>query len=348
MVAFLDTSPVFAQGKGDHNKKGNKKKADDPPKVADQFCWRNSYGRGAGTIPSGCAAGSENDAGLCYGTCKAGYKGVGPVCWGHCPAGWTDHGVGCTKPAPYGRGGGYPWQFGDALNDSGMLGRCRAANPSGCEMDGAIAYPTCKPGFRKIGCCICSPSCPEGFTDTGATCVKTSYGRSAGTIPNGCAAGQQNDAGLCYKNCNAGYSGIGPVCWGNCPGNMPNGCGAGCANTAAACTNKVTDQVLSVVELVANVAMAATTGGAANAAKTGGKAAAASGVAATKAASKGISKEAARAALVKASKSTGKALTEQQLQQASAAASGEDWDPYSLDPTGIAAIVKAYNHSTCP
>ena len=72
------------------------------------------------------------------------------------------------------------------------------------------------------------------------------------------------------------------------------------ANTAAACTAKVSDQVLSVVELVANVALAATTGGAGNAAKAGGKAAA-----------------------------------------------GEDWDPYSLDPTGIAAIVKAYNHSTC-
>src|SRR5271170_7621512 len=43
---------------------------------------------------------------------------------------------------------------------------------------------------------------------------KDSYTRGVGTIPpEACGAGQENDAGLCYKKCAAGYHGIGPVCW---------------------------------------------------------------------------------------------------------------------------------------
>ncbi len=54
------------------------------------FKWKfkKSYGRGVGTIPTGCDGGKENDAGLCYKECKDGYKGVGPVCWKSC-SGYT-------------------------------------------------------------------------------------------------------------------------------------------------------------------------------------------------------------------------------------------------------------------
>ncbi|QJR16267.1 hypothetical protein [Usitatibacter palustris] len=342
-VTFAVSLAPEANAKNGGKEHKTKKEPAKPAEPAPQFCWRDSYGRGAGTIPSGCGSG-QNDAGLCYNNCNAGYTGVGPLCWPHCPPGFSDHGVGCTKPAAYGRGGGYPWHGADGFSDSGMLSRCRAANPAGCEMDGAIAYPVCKPGFRKIGCCICSPSCPAGFTDTGATCVKASVGRGVGTVPTSCAQGQQNDAGLCYPNCKAGYSGVGPVCWGNCPAGMTVGCGMGCANTSKACQGAVTDQALTVVELVATIALAVPTGGASVAAKAAAKT---SAVAATKAASKGLTKEAVRAALLKASKDTGKALTQAQLEEAVRASTGEDWDPYSLDPTGIAQIVKAYNHKTC-
>src|SRR5690349_11168099 len=80
-----------------------------PAALADTFCWKNSNGRGVGTIPTNCG-GKENDAGLCYTKCPANYKGVGPVCWQNCPSGYSDFGVGCSKPAPYGRGAGYPWK----------------------------------------------------------------------------------------------------------------------------------------------------------------------------------------------------------------------------------------------
>jgi len=36
-------------------------------------------------------------------------------------------------------------------------------------------------------------------------------------MPNQCKDGDQLDAGLCYKDCEANYTGVGPVCWGTCP-----------------------------------------------------------------------------------------------------------------------------------
>jgi hypothetical protein len=134
-------------------------------------------------VGTDCGA-KEHDAGLCYPKCASGMKGVGPVCWQQCPSGYSDHGVGCTKPAAYGRGAGYPWKFGDALNDNGMIARCEAAQGRGrCEKNGLIYYPKCKAGFHNVGCCVCSPDCPSGMGDSGATCLKKSAGRGVGTAP---------------------------------------------------------------------------------------------------------------------------------------------------------------------
>jgi hypothetical protein len=135
-------------------------------------------------IGTDCGPNLEYDAGLCYPKCKAGMKSVANLCWGSCPSGYPDHGVGCSKPAPYGRGAGYPWKGGDGLNDNGMFARCRAENPAGCEKDGLIVYPVCKPGFHKVGCCICSPNCPAGLTDTGATCLKRTENRGTASSPS--------------------------------------------------------------------------------------------------------------------------------------------------------------------
>src|SRR5258706_11502430 len=139
----------------------------------------------APAIGTDCPAGRELDAGLCYPKCASGMKGVGPVCWQNCPSGMTDHGVGCTKAAPYGRGAGYPWKFGDSLNDSGMYHRCEADHgKGGCDKDGAIVYPKCRAGYHKVGCCICSPDCPSGMTDSGATCVKNTANRGTASSPS--------------------------------------------------------------------------------------------------------------------------------------------------------------------
>jgi hypothetical protein len=152
-----------------------------------------SYGRGVGTIPtitSTCGAGQDWDAGLCYPTCAPGYTGVGPVCWQICPPGYADTGAFCQR-------------------DLQII----SANNSGCPW-----YDVCGLTFAP-GCSVC----PPGYINDGCTCrippetlVKSSYGRGAGSIPtivSTCGGGQDLDAGLCYPSCEAGYHGVGPVCW---------------------------------------------------------------------------------------------------------------------------------------
>jgi len=89
-----------------------------------EFCWRDSYGRGVGTIPSTCGT-LEKIGLLCYPPCPAGYSRNGFDCHQNCPvdSGWDDQGLFC-RLAEYGRGGGYPWNFGDDLNSDGMFSRC--------------------------------------------------------------------------------------------------------------------------------------------------------------------------------------------------------------------------------
>jgi hypothetical protein len=220
----------------------------------DDYCYKGSYGRGVGTIPTSCDSAKRNESGLCYPACPSGYGGAGPVCWANCPAGYYDHGAGCTKPAPYGRGGGYAWHLGDGLNDGGMYNRCEHDNGrGGCEKWGAVVYPKCRAGFHTVGCCVCSPDCPSGYTDTGATCTKPTKTRGAGTIPTSCDGNKQNDAGLCYDHCKGGYNGVGPVCWNTCPKGYVD-CAAGCATSSSYCAQVTADQVTSTIMLAVNVA----------------------------------------------------------------------------------------------
>ena len=68
-----------------------------------------------------------------------------------------------------------------------------------------------------------------------------------------CGAGLYYDAGLCYKNCNSGYNGIGPVCWANGPSGWVD-CGMGAAATSKVCAETIFDQVSSVGNLALNAA----------------------------------------------------------------------------------------------
>jgi hypothetical protein len=215
------------------------------------YCYRDSYGRGVGT-PMKCAAGQQYDAGLCYTPCQDGYKGVGPVCWQSCPPEFRDDGAFCAKPRPYGRGVGYPWKFGDGLNDSGMRGRCERANPQGCEKNGLIYYPKCKPGYHAVGCCICSPNCQLDQTDIGVSCAKRSYGRGVGKPVSTCPGDQDEDAWLCYPQCRSGFHGVGPVCWQDCPSGRTD-CGVGCATSKTKCVTGTVDMVIAPLVLAVNI-----------------------------------------------------------------------------------------------
>ncbi|MDC0710793.1 hypothetical protein POL68_20115 [Stigmatella sp. ncwal1] len=131
-----------------------------------------------------CPYGLENSAGLCYKGCDPGYSGHATMCIPGCPSGFRDDGLYCFKPNSYGRGAGYPWKFGDSLNDSGMYRRCENDHGAGnCEKNGAIVYPKCKQNFHAVGCCVCSPDCPSRTTDIGISCQKHTYDRGVGCLP---------------------------------------------------------------------------------------------------------------------------------------------------------------------
>ena len=217
------------------------------------FCWKNSYGRGAGKPLTQCSGNLQKSGALCYPKCKSGYTGVGPVCWQKCPSGFRNDGAFCAKPKSYGRGAGFPWKFGDAMNDKGMRKRCEKRHGKGkCEKHGAIFYPKCRHGFHAVGCCVCSPNCVAGQKDIGVSCAKKSYGRGIGK-PLKCASGLEQNGALCYKKCKAKYTGVGPVCWGQPPRGWVN-CGMGAANTKRNCTSAVISQVTSVGNLALTVA----------------------------------------------------------------------------------------------
>lgn len=222
-----------------------------------EFCWKDSYGRGVGTIPTTCGA-LDKIGLLCYPKCPAGYSRFGFDCHQNCPDGWADQGLFC-RLAEYGRGAGYAWKFGDALNDKGMKGRCEAANGKGnCEKNGLIYYPKCKPGYFNVGCCICRPTAPNcgalGFNNgIDLSCAKKIIIGAPKSMS--CSANLEYDAGLCYPNCKTGFYGVGPVCWADAPANWV-GCGMGAAKTTMVCSTIVFGQVTSVGNMALNIATA--------------------------------------------------------------------------------------------
>lgn len=221
------------------------------------FCWKQSYGRGAGEPLTGrCAEGLDQNGALCYPKCKDNYAGNGPVCWGKCPSGFNDIGAFCQKPAPYGRGAGYAiW------NEQ----KCNSENAIGCEKWGAMWYPKCKPGFHNVAANICSPDCPAGYSDTGTGCTKPNYGRGAGE-PFSCKPGTERNGLLCYPTCKNDYAGNGPVCWQRCPSQQSWDCGAACSTNQKECgfavLKQVTAPIMAVISIASLGSASAATGGA--------------------------------------------------------------------------------------
>ncbi len=338
----------------------------------DIFCWRETYGRGVGTIPTVCPTGMENQAGLCYKLCNDGFYGVGPVCWKSCPDGYRDDGAFCAKPEAYGRGVGFPWKVGDPLNDSKMFERCEAEFGKGnCEKNGLIVYPKCKTNFHNVGCCVCSPDCPSGWNDIGVSCTKPSYGRGVGIPPTGCTSGKENNAGLCYVSCRDNYQGVGPVCWDvTCPnvdGLQWGDCGMGCAKNTASCINSIIDMTVSPLVAVLSIAGLVVSGGGtsavtATAASAKATASTAKAIKFTTKAVKGVAtftKQVVKNDLIAKAKEqlNGKPMSDSQMKgiddyAALAVEAGRtydfDWRDFAaFDPTGLANVAAAYANPLC-
>lgn len=97
----------------------------------------------------------------------------------------------------------------------------------GDEMNGSMCYPKCRTGFHPVGCCVCSPDCPAGWTDDGAFCRRAGY----------CDPNEDKDGALCYPKCRDGFSGAGPVCWKSCPAGYKD-LGAFCSRGGEVITKK--------------------------------------------------------------------------------------------------------------
>ncbi|MGE3307213.1 MAG: hypothetical protein AB7I52_14740, partial [Rhizobiaceae bacterium] len=274
----------------------------------DKFCWRDSYGRGAGTVPRTCPPGqSEDTAGLCYTNCKAGYHPFVTMCVPDCPPGFVDDGLYCRKPAPQGRSA-FKWELGDtpfSLDDA--RARCRASRDGkkyGCGTFNAntIVYSLCPSGYKTapVVTSLCTPVCPPNTTDIGVSCVKHTYDRGVGGLMS-CESGKQYDAGLCYNGCKQGFAGVGPVCWNQCPASLPYGCAAGCAKDKATCDWAIADQVTSPLIAAGSIAITVLTVGAGSgavaAAKGGASAATIAGKTGAQLAGKAALREGARATL---------------------------------------------------
>ncbi len=286
------------------------------------LCWKDSYGRGVGTVPRNCEPGfSEDTAGLCWPNARPGYVCDFFVCrQAACPAGFRDDGLTCFKPEPYKRdeypvnageaakavGDGLAWFFSfgtyEASGDTGLDGarrRCSEAHGDNCVTANGdtIVYETCKAGYEQAPVItnLCTPSCPSPMTDGGIFCAKHTYTREASLMS--CDAGAVYDAGLCYEGCRSGFAGVGPVCWNACPAKLPYNCGASCAVDKAACDGAIVDQVLSPVLAVGSIALAIVTGGGSTGATAGAKAGGAAGKTAATLAAKMAAKEAAKAGL---------------------------------------------------
>lgn len=235
------------------------------------FCWKDSYGRGVGTIPDTCSSGMQKEGALCYEPCKAGYESsTWGACLQKCTNGLTDQGLFCRKVEYH--VSEYPWQFGDALNDSGMFSRCEAKHGKDkCWKPLLVAVEKCKAGYEHIlGFCRpkTAPDCKTlGYAGQfDLSCTKNTYFKTP--VAAKCSSDKENDAGLCYKKCESGSDGVGPVCWSYCTANtLPIECGAGCAADATACATQTTNLVMSVLDSAVSIAATIGTMGVATAIK---------------------------------------------------------------------------------
>jgi hypothetical protein len=315
----------------------------------DDFCWKDSYGRGAGTIPTDAGSGRVAIGALSYSQCPANTKRVGFDCHSVCPSGLRDDGLFC-RATEYGRGVGYPWKFGDrAFSLDGARERCAAENPQGCEKNGEIIYPKCKPGYRPFGSNICRPtnfSCAAVGLNKGIDLSCAKKITIGDPKPFMCKSDLQTDAGLCYPGCRTSYEGIGPVCWGQCPTGYVS-CGAGCATSATFCAEIIVDQVTSTLSLAANVASLGSSGGATAAARTAeGATRTAKLVASLKASAKAVQ----ASPKFKAVKDTKEGI-DFAMKMNEVANSTTDEEVLramaGFDPTGISQVINAYGRRVC-
>lgn len=260
LVCFAQITPVQPQS----NVRGVMAMTGSPAIPEKEFCWKDSYPRSAGTFAgrvADCPPGYTNNGATCgrgadtilvgseVADCPAGYKNMGLTCYRgpdtywhkcskhyKCRPGYTNNGCTCGRGA-------------STLGASSMV---------------------CPAGYHQSNITKrCITDCPAGYTNTGETCFKPASTLGMGSMSckanemllggrcfpmeGVCGPGMEMDAGLCYPKCKAGYTGVGPVCWGQPPPGWVQ-CGMGAAKDSATCASIVLGQVTSVGKLALSFA----------------------------------------------------------------------------------------------
>ena len=212
------------------------------------FYWKDSYGRGVGTIPVlRCEEGTDRIGALCYKPCREGFDeaaGNRLACTGHTYL----RGKGTAVPT---------WIKTE--KKWGRTHRYLDRNHVVHWRHGWI-YPKklvteCRPGKDNYGG-LCFNACRDGYRGDYEKCIyKTnpaSYDRPVLPLRQYCKDGKTEQSGLCYKPCRSGTKGIGPVCWGETPHGY-EACGAGFAKSKLICGTTIAGQTLAVGNMAAAI-----------------------------------------------------------------------------------------------
>ena len=109
------------------------------------------------------------------------------MCVEDCPSGYTDIGLTCTK-LNFGKRGFSFKNLGNQISN--------AAQDAGRKISN-----TAQDAGNNI---------KNTVSDATNIYTKQAYPRGVGKPPH-CSDDRENDSGLCYTKCNAGYHGVGPV-----------------------------------------------------------------------------------------------------------------------------------------
>ena len=224
------------------------------------FCYKPSYDRGVGKVPTECPAGKVNNAGLCYDVCKDGFSDKGTAtCTRDCPSGYTDTGLMCH----YNGDASYSPVHWDSCK-SHLFGLCV----------GGLVEDDCKAGYHKV-LSVCWIDVPAGFSGSPLDPIKGGTYTRLGTIPSECSSNLVKDTGLCYALPKSGYTCSLTICLKNCASGTSN-CGPlACATGTLACTLSIVDMVVAPLAVILNVMIAGTAGNGIKAVDDAAKAAAA-------------------------------------------------------------------------
>ncbi len=232
------------------------------------YCYKRTYERGIGTLPSQCTSSQEKIGPVCYNRCPNNYSRTAAGCVQNCRPGFktVNAGIGklCvklgnpdyTKPQV---------KCPSGYHDAGV--NCERLDCKKNKLKIKICTPRfknkefyCRPGWANGG--------PLGCMRTHQYVPRLADSKYSIPRPQSCEPGKKRNAGLCFKGCRTGYYGVAQICYQRCQRGQVD-CGLGCSDSHASCGMSTTAMVVSPAMVTANILTAGSQSKASAAVKTG-------------------------------------------------------------------------------